>query len=80
MTKFAEVRVGSDSDLPKLELLFQKLNELKIPYIQRILSAHRTPGQMAKAAKEFPEVFMPHVSKSLDQTQMNIKLCFAAAG
>jgi 5-(carboxyamino)imidazole ribonucleotide mutase len=47
-----EVRVGSDSDLPKIEPAFALLESLGVAYEARILSAHRTPGRMAARARE----------------------------
>jgi len=72
-----ELRVGSDSDFPKLDLLTTLLKQEKIPVLKRILSAHRTPDKMAQAAKNFPSVTVPSM---IQNTKLNIKLCFAAAG
>lgn len=74
---FVELRVGSDSDFPKLELLITLLEEQEIPVIKRILSAHRTPEKMEQAAKNFPSVNIPWL---INNTKINIILCFAAAG
>lgn len=46
-----EIRVGSDSDLPKIQELFFILDQLDIEYELRILSAHRTPDEMMARAK-----------------------------
>ncbi|MDP3882148.1 MAG: 5-(carboxyamino)imidazole ribonucleotide mutase [Nanoarchaeota archaeon] len=46
-----EVRVGSDSDLPKIKNSFTTLDNLSIPYSVRILSAHRTPDAMSENAR-----------------------------
>ena len=54
--KNVEIRVGSDSDLPKIKPLIDQLRESNITVLVRILSAHRTPEAMAQAAKNFPEV------------------------
>ena len=47
-----EVRVGSDSDLPKIEKAFATLEALGLRYDARVLSAHRTPQRMAARARE----------------------------
>jgi 5-(carboxyamino)imidazole ribonucleotide mutase len=45
MTKpFVAVLMGSDSDLPVLELTLDVLDRLRIPCEVKITSAHRTPG------------------------------------
>ena len=46
-----EIRVGSDSDFPKIQGAFNFLNSLGIPHDKRILSAHRTPDAMMHAAQ-----------------------------
>lgn len=72
-----ELRVGSDSDFPKLELLTTLLKQENILVLKRILSAHRTPDKMEQAAKSFPSVSVPWL---INNTNLNIRLCFAAAG
>jgi 5-(carboxyamino)imidazole ribonucleotide mutase len=47
-----EIRVGSDSDLPKIERAFAVLEALGIAFEARVLSAHRTPQRMAARARE----------------------------
>lgn len=44
--------MGSDSDLPTMIAASRVCDEFKIPYEMRILSAHRTPVDMAKYAQE----------------------------
>lgn len=44
--------MGSDSDLPTMTAASKVCEEFKIPYEMRILSAHRTPVDMAKYAQE----------------------------
>jgi 5-(carboxyamino)imidazole ribonucleotide mutase len=47
--------MGSQSDWPTLKKAAEILDELKVPYETRIVSAHRTPERLyeyAKAAKE----------------------------
>lgn len=44
--------MGSDSDLPTMIAASRVCDEFKIPYEMRILSAHRTPVDMAKYAEE----------------------------
>ena len=43
MTRQVAVLMGSKSDLPKLEGCMSTLKALGIPYVVRVLSAHRTP-------------------------------------
>jgi 5-(carboxyamino)imidazole ribonucleotide mutase len=52
MSAPVEVRVGSDSDLPKIERAFATLEALQVPFEARVLSAHRTPQRMAARARE----------------------------
>lgn len=52
MSMPVEVRVGSDSDLPKIEKAFAALESLGVRYEARVLSAHRTPQRMAARARE----------------------------
>jgi phosphoribosylcarboxyaminoimidazole (NCAIR) mutase len=51
-----EVRVGSDSDLPKIKKILEWLGDR--PILVRIASAHRTPEAMAEIARAFPEVLI----------------------
>ncbi len=44
--------MGSDSDLPTMRLAAEVCEEFGIPYEMRIISAHRTPLDMAKYAQE----------------------------
>ena len=43
--------MGSQSDWPTMKNAADILDELKIPYEKRIVSAHRTPKRMAKYAE-----------------------------
>jgi 5-(carboxyamino)imidazole ribonucleotide mutase len=43
--------MGSDSDWPTMEAAFQVCREFKIPCEVRVVSAHRTPDDMARYAK-----------------------------
>ena len=52
MSMPVEIRVGSDSDLPKIEKVFATLEALGVRFEARILSAHRTPQRMAARARE----------------------------
>ncbi len=52
MSAPVEVRVGSDSDLPKIEPAFRVLESLGVAFEARVLSAHRTPERMAARARE----------------------------
>ncbi len=42
--------MGSDSDLPVVQPAAELLKQLEIPFVVRVLSAHRTPGQAAAFA------------------------------
>jgi phosphoribosylamine--glycine ligase len=44
--------MGSDSDMPIMEEAGKVLDELKIPYLISVASAHRTPELTIKLAKE----------------------------
>ncbi len=46
------VIMGSDSDLPVMKEALDFLKEMKIPYEEKIVSAHRTPDRMYQFAKE----------------------------
>jgi 5-(carboxyamino)imidazole ribonucleotide mutase len=43
--------MGSDSDWPTMEAAYQVCQEFKIPSEVRVVSAHRTPDDMARYAK-----------------------------
>jgi len=58
--------MGSTSDLPVMEKAAQFLNEMEIPFEMNALSAHRTPEEVEKFAKEARE--------------KGIKVIIAAAG
>jgi 5-(carboxyamino)imidazole ribonucleotide mutase len=47
MVRQVAVLMGSKSDLPKLEGCMSTLKALEIPYVVRIMSAHRTPEAVA---------------------------------
>lgn len=49
--KLIEIRVGSNSDFPKIKQIFSLFDNLGIIYSSRILSAHRTPLRMIKEAQ-----------------------------
>ena len=49
------VVMGSDSDFPTMEEAAQALREWQIPFEMKILSAHRTPDDMASYAQSAPE-------------------------
>lgn len=44
--------MGSDSDLPTMKEAANVLDEFQIPYEMRVVSAHRTPDDMANYGKE----------------------------
>jgi phosphoribosylaminoimidazole carboxylase PurE protein len=50
-----EIRTGSDSDIPKIRAAHDLLRALGVPYVERILSAHRTPRLMAEEARRLEE-------------------------
>src|SRR2546427_12984385 len=52
MTVLVEIRVGSDSDLPRIERAFAALEALQVPFEARVLSAHRTPQRTAARTRE----------------------------
>ncbi|MBX6350692.1 MAG: 5-(carboxyamino)imidazole ribonucleotide mutase [Clostridia bacterium] len=43
--------LGSDSDLPHVQPAIEVLKELEVPFEVRVLSAHRTPDDVAEYAK-----------------------------
>jgi 5-(carboxyamino)imidazole ribonucleotide mutase len=52
MKPVVSVIMGSISDLPVMEKTAQILNDLKIPFEMNALSAHRTPEEVGKFARE----------------------------
>ncbi len=44
--------MGSDSDLPTMQQAANVLEEFEVPYEIRVISAHRTPDDMAQYAKD----------------------------
>ncbi|MDZ7680606.1 MAG: 5-(carboxyamino)imidazole ribonucleotide mutase [Fodinibius sp.] len=46
------VIMGSDSDWPTMEAACEILDEFEIPYEKKVISAHRTPDDMAKYGKK----------------------------
>lgn len=50
-----EIRVGSDSDIPKIKEILKYLDDNAIEYHGGILSAHRTPNEMLRAARDLEE-------------------------
>lgn len=83
-----EVRVGSDSDFPKIRKILEWLNDY--PILVRIASAHRTPEAMTALAHSFPNVLVslendgeyktvdPEIQEVANRLQ--IITCIAAAG
>lgn len=45
------ILMGSDSDLPVMEEAFRVLDDFRIPYEARVLSAHRSPEESAEYAR-----------------------------
>ena len=52
MEPVVSIIMGSTSDLPVMEKAAEVLNTFKIPFEINALSAHRTPGEVEKFAKE----------------------------
>lgn len=52
MNPLVSIIMGSTSDLPVMEKAAQILNDFKIPFEINALSAHRTPEEVEKFAKE----------------------------
>ncbi len=52
MKPVVSIIMGSTSDLPVMEKAAEVLNTFKIPFEINALSAHRTPGEVEKFAKE----------------------------
>lgn len=44
--------MGSSSDMPKMKKACEVLNEYKVDFITKVVSAHRTPDYMAQFAAE----------------------------
>ncbi|KPJ84480.1 MAG: hypothetical protein AMS19_00390 [Gemmatimonas sp. SG8_23] len=44
--------MGSDSDLPEMKGAAEALDALEVPYEMSVVSAHRTPSEMARFAEE----------------------------
>ncbi len=52
MKPLVSIIMGSTSDLPVMEKAAKILNDFKIPFEMNALSAHRTPEEVEKFAKE----------------------------
>ena len=52
MKPIVSIIMGSTSDLPVMEKAAAFLNEMQIPFEMNALSAHRTPAEVEKFAKE----------------------------
>ena len=52
MQPLVSIMMGSSSDLPVMEKAAQLLDELEIPFEINALSAHRTPAEVEKFARE----------------------------
>ena len=53
--KSVALLMGSDSDLGRLEGCIAHLRELEIPFVARVLSAHRTPHEVVAFVEAAPE-------------------------
>ena len=51
ITPLVGIIMGSDSDWPTMEAAYKVCMELKVPCEVRVVSAHRTPDDMARYAK-----------------------------
>ena len=51
ITPLVGIIMGSDSDWPTMEAAYKVCMEFKVPYEVRVVSAHRTPDDMARYAK-----------------------------
>ncbi|MEE8468044.1 MAG: 5-(carboxyamino)imidazole ribonucleotide mutase [Planctomycetota bacterium] len=49
------VLMGSDSDLDRLQPCLDTLRGLEIPFVARVLSAHRTPHDLVAFVEEAPQ-------------------------
>jgi phosphoribosylaminoimidazole carboxylase PurE protein len=52
MKPIVAIMMGSDSDAPALKPCADTLRELGIPFVARVLSAHRTPDEAVDFAKK----------------------------
>ncbi len=52
MNPLVGIVMGSDSDLPTMKLAAEVCEEFSVPYEIRIISAHRTPLDMARYGQE----------------------------
>lgn len=52
MKAVVSIIMGSTSDLPVMENAAKVLNELRVPFEMNALSAHRTPDEVEKYARE----------------------------
>ena len=55
MKPLVSIIMGSTSDLPVMEKAAQFLNDMEIPFEMNALSAHRTPEEVERFAKEAKE-------------------------
>lgn len=55
MSKKVAVIMGSDSDLPIVKQAVQKLKEFNVPFEVHVMSAHRTPEDVAEFSKHAQE-------------------------
>ena len=62
------VIMGSDSDLPTMKLAADVLAEFGVPHEVRVVSAHRTPVDMAKYAQACTGAPMPRRGRSRRNT------------
>lgn len=52
MKPIVSIIIGSTSDLPVMEKAAKLLDEMQVPFEMNALSAHRTPAEVEKFAKE----------------------------
>ena len=54
-TAAVAVLMGSDSDLSRLQATLDHLKQLQIPWVARVMSAHRTPKEVVEFVESAPE-------------------------
>lgn len=54
-TPLVAVIMGSASDAPRMQAAWEVLEEFKIPFIKKVVSAHRTPKEMYDFATQAQE-------------------------
>lgn len=60
-TPFVIILMGSPSDQPHCDLIVAALDELGIPSVRRVASAHKTPARLLEILGEYEAGSRPHV-------------------